>query len=330
MGRRHPTAFCVTSLRLAAVSAAIFVLAASLPWGPRASASPEDDCKTERARLASDQRYYDEQLKSIAQQIALAQAPSGNAADDLIARGLAETKSLRQKIKSDEQALERLHQSLEKNLENASFISREMARYDKNSIDYVTARLRQNRAELVDAQKRVDFWEEKQAEAFTGGAVTYKTPPDFIASLQRRHDALQRERNALSGRLAGLRCAESPPASAVPTCSNFTGTWGTNIGDFHLQGGSGTIMQPSGRPGAFEQVGTIAYSVGGSTLTGTITSAPNLMAPNPKPQQIHLALGRGNDWTVGPSDERLVRFHGTYGVSGTESQVRGYCTSNSP
>jgi hypothetical protein len=113
-------------------------------------------------------------------------------------------------------------------------------------------------------------------------------------------------------------------AAASAGCPNFTGTWTTNMGDFQLRGGSGTITQMDGRT-----AGQVAYAASASTLDGTLTFQPSAIAPNPQPTKIHLDLGAGSNFflAVPASLGSTPRFHGYYisSSAGTQSPIVGYC-----
>gem|GEM_PF-6672775 len=136
---------------------------------------------------------------------------------------------------------------------------------------------------------------------------------------------------------ASLLCVVAllrPPSSAATAtgCPNFNGTWASNMGQLHLNGGNGTITQNNGTPGAAGDytVATITYGVSASALDGVLQYRPNAMSANPAPVKIHLELGGGPNFGLA-APAGSTRFHGTtlgQYAGAVASNIYGYCTSS--
>ena len=232
------------------------------------------------------------ELKAVQAQIALAHSGSAADVDKMVAQSLNEVRTLRKKIDA----------------ERAVNIQGRM--YD----DWQRLLRREDEA-LKAAEKRLDFWTERESAALSGGVVAPKSPPEFLDELNSREKELFESRAQLHANLsdalkdlASGNCSEVARAGSSGTAS-WSGTWtfvGVNGGAVILQQ-TGSIVQGHLNVRG-QDYPTFTLKISGATASGLADVGVGA------PGQMRLTIfGK--------------RFTGTLSAGGRNYEPDGYCTA---
>ena len=237
-----------------------------------------------------------DELAVVQEQIKMAQSGSAANIDKMVAQSLAEVRTLRKKVTWERKLVE--SQAL--------------------TPGHAEGYLDRDEPALLAAEKRLDFWTEKETASLSGGAVTVKGPPHFLDDLKFRERELTESRAKLDGEIADLRnefrngnCSEVAATGAKKASSTWSGTWtfvGVNGGAVILQQTGAVVQGHLNVRG--QNYPTFTLKISGATATGVA--------------DVSGGLGTLGNLTLTIFGKR---FTGKYLAGGRSYEPDGYCTA---
>ena len=270
----------------------------------------------------SDQGITDE-YAALQGQIDLARSGNVRDIDKIVGQTLAEVRRLRLRIKDEEQLRQMFAQNYSIWWEvwgtgsTAAQATALRPKYEQKIQHWASLEQRDD-AELKDAEKRLDYWTQRETESMSGGIVTSTKPPFALSDLKFRQRELLENRvqvqddiRSLTRTYRAVNCASLAQSTknTKATGDTWSGTWtfvGVNGGAVILQQ-TGSIVQGHLNVRG-QDYPTFTLKVSGATATGLADVGVGA------PGQMTLTIfGK--------------RFTGTLSAAGRSYEPDGYCTA---
>ena len=246
----------------------------------------QEHCQRMQSTLNDMQRQdrgMADEIAALQRQIDLAQSGSAVNIDQMVGQTLAEVRSLRKSVASDQSA----YQNLKDNYSiwqsvwlNGSTKQQATGapRYEA-AIERSGALLNRDAVALKEAEKRLDYWTQRETEVASGGVVGGKSSSYVLSELKFRQKQLLQDRPQLQRDMRSLQStiamvcssvASSKPTSKSGENETWSGTWSRNEahGDMILHQAGDVV---SGHFTWNDASGKISGLVSGPLLSGTFT-----------------------------------------------------------